>query len=708
MGATAAQAIGGQGEAEACETPLPWEEEYDDDMTTEEDDLLDWEVGQHLWGSDWEDDESFLDSQHSYSGREHGDDADSGWRAATCGATRVMATMSATQVHEKAARRVEMAGPRHEEESTAWEAGYLDMWADMKARAAQEMPAHVAVARMLARSATTLEEAAQAAEAAGTATPSQTGRGVPAAKEEKLIVGGASASTAATTADEERRAARKVAYLTLVADTEARRRARLTDMKQRLPSLAAQLQRLRQDVGCTERPAPTKVHLRATATVDDQLKKAEMLLRLMEANLEPEKGHLMEAEAYLRSARELLEVIETRMAPTEAPPRSPIKAVVGFLRAGEPVEGHHRQDDQQEARVSPAVSGGGDPRGDERAACRDQISTRRPPRGMVWSLRKRAWCPPGEFGGRRGRRRRRHERDAGNAAPRKADEMVPRDGLAVLRTSGEKRVTAERQERPPPKVPGRRSGGETAGTDTGGWPERVETGPPSDGGEITASACGECGRDRDMDKRKQRWRHSDGKAQQEDAARRPEIETSEPTGWKGQWLGETEAAREEPLHAAPKSGEQAGQPQPREASSWVPGEQVPQGGERGSWPGSCRRVQHQADLPRRVGTAVSRKRRLPSGSERWREAKRRPAQRLSCEARMHGFVCLQEVTAEAAQGEQSGCREDVTPTAAEKGESGDESDLLTEDRDRAGLRGSANRGSRGPRGWDPGGLLMGA
>jgi hypothetical protein len=153
---------------------------------------------------------------------------------------------------------------------------------------------------------------------------------------------------------------------------------------------------------------------------------------------------------------------------------------------------------------------------------------------------------------------------------------------------------------------------------------------------------------------------------------------------------------------------EAEQPRPWKASGGVPGERVPQEGERGGWPGSCRRAQHQANLPRRVGTAVSRKRRLPSGSERWREAKRRPAQRLSCEARMHGFVCLQEVAAEAAQGEQSGCRENVTPTAAEEGESGDESDLLTEDRDRAGLRGSANRGSRGPRGWDPGGLLMGA
>ncbi len=213
--ATAAQAIGGQDEAGACETPLPWEEEYDDETTTEEDDRLDWEVEQHLWGSDWEDDKDFLDSQRSYSGWEHGYDADGGWRAASrvaaCGATRVMATMSATQVHEKAAQRVEMAGPRHEEERAAWEAAYLDMWADMKARAAQEGPAHVAVARMLAGSATALEEAAQAAEAAGTATPSQTGRDVPAANEEKLIIGGVSAGTAATAADEERRAARKVA-----------------------------------------------------------------------------------------------------------------------------------------------------------------------------------------------------------------------------------------------------------------------------------------------------------------------------------------------------------------------------------------------------------------------------------------------------------------------------------------------------------------
>ncbi len=139
-----------------------------------------------------------------------------------------------------------------------------------------------------------------------------------------------------------------------------------------------------------------------------------------------------------------------------------------------------------------------------------------------------------------------------------------------------------------------------------------------------------------------------------------------------------------------KEAVEAERPRPREASSGAPREQAPQGGEREGWPGNCRRAQHQLDLSRRAGTAVSEKRRLPSGRERWREAKQRPAQRLSCEAGTQGFVCLQEVAAEAAQGEQSGCQEDATPTAAGKGESEGESDLLTEDRDRVGLRGSAN------------------
>ncbi len=153
---------------------------------------------------------------------------------------------------------------------------------------------------------------------------------------------------------------------------------------------------------------------------------------------------------------------------------------------------------------------------------------------------------------------------------------------------------------------------------------------------------------------------------------------------------------------------EAERPRPYGASSEAPREQVLQGGEREGWPGSCKRAQRQVDLSRRAGTVVSKKRRLPSGSERSSDAKRRPAQRLSCEARTYGFVCRREAAAEAAQNEQSRSQEDATPTAAGKGESGDESDLLTEDRDRAGLRGSADRGCYGSQGWDPGGLLMGA
>ncbi len=157
-----------------------------------------------------------------------------------------------------------------------------------------------------------------------------------------------------------------------------------------------------------------------------------------------------------------------------------------------------------------------------------------------------------------------------------------------------------------------------------------------------------------------------------------------------------------------KEAVEAERPRLHGASSEAPREQVLQGGEREGWPGSCKRAQRQVDLSWRAGTAVSKKRRQPSGSERSSEAKRRPAQFLSCKARAYGFVCQRDAAAEAAQGQQSQSHEGATPTAARKGESGDESDLLTEDRDRAGLRGSANRGSSGSQGWDPGGLLMGA
>ena len=67
---------------------------------------------------------------------------------------------------------------------------------------------------------------------------------MPAAKEEKLIVGGVSANAVATVTDEERRAALKAAHLARIADEKASRHAQLTDMKQRLPSLAARLRRL--------------------------------------------------------------------------------------------------------------------------------------------------------------------------------------------------------------------------------------------------------------------------------------------------------------------------------------------------------------------------------------------------------------------------------------------------------------------------------
>jgi hypothetical protein len=59
--------------------PLPWEEEYDDATTTKEDNRLDWEVGQLLWDSDWEDDEDYRDLQRSYSGWGHGYGANSSW-----------------------------------------------------------------------------------------------------------------------------------------------------------------------------------------------------------------------------------------------------------------------------------------------------------------------------------------------------------------------------------------------------------------------------------------------------------------------------------------------------------------------------------------------------------------------------------------------------------------------------------------------------
>ncbi len=119
---------------------------------------------------------------------------------------------------------------------------------------------------------------------------------------------------------------------------------------------------------------------------------------------------------------------------------------------------------------------------------------------------------------------------------------VPR-GVSVRQSaSGEKQVAAEGLGWPPLKAPGRWSGGEAAGTDSGRRPERIEARPSGDGGRVTALACGEHGRVHDVDEKWRCLRHSDGGAQQEDAAGHPEVGASEPTNWEGHWLGETEVA----------------------------------------------------------------------------------------------------------------------------------------------------------------------
>jgi hypothetical protein len=159
-------------------------------------------------------------------------------------------------------------------------------------------------------------------------------RGVPAAGEEMLPTSGMSAGATAVATDEERRAALKAAYQARLAGVRGRHHAQLAAMKQRLPPLELQLQEVWQDVGGARRPAPTKVHLRATAAVDERLEKAETLLRFTEDYLEPVEECLMKAEVYLRSAREHLEAAETQLTPAEAPPISTVKAVAGTPHSG--------------------------------------------------------------------------------------------------------------------------------------------------------------------------------------------------------------------------------------------------------------------------------------------------------------------------------------------------------------------------------------
>jgi hypothetical protein len=94
--------------------------------------------------------------------------------------------------------------------------------------------------------------------------------------------------------------------------------------------------------------------------------------------------------------------------------------------------------------------------------------------------------------------------------------------------------------------------------------------------------------------------HSDGGAQQEDAARQSEVGGSEPANLEGQRLGETEAAQKELLRPVQEPGKEADQLRPHEESCEAPGELMPQGGEYTGSPGvgggDCSGAQHQVDL----------------------------------------------------------------------------------------------------------------
>jgi hypothetical protein len=165
-------------------------------------------------------------------------------------------------------------------------------------------------------------------------------------QEEMLPTSGMSVGAAIGAIDEDRRAALKAAYQGRLADVRARHHAQLAAMKQRLLSLEVRLQELWHYVGgARRRPAPTKVHLRATAAVDKQVEKSKTLLRFVERHLVPTEGNLAEAEGYLRSAKAHLEAAEAQLAPAEAPSMSTVKAVAGAPHSGEAGgrRGHHRR-----------------------------------------------------------------------------------------------------------------------------------------------------------------------------------------------------------------------------------------------------------------------------------------------------------------------------------------------------------------------------
>jgi hypothetical protein len=330
------------------------------------------------------------------------------------------------------------------------------------------------------------EEVAQPAKVAETAKPFQTGPDVPAAKEKKLTAPRMLAGAAAATTDEEGRVAWKAAYLALLADTRARHHARLAAMKQLLPSLAAWVRKLWQDVGGARRPVPTEVHLRPTATVGKQLEKAEVLLGLMEGCLVPTEKHLMEAEVHLRSAKEPLKAAEAQVVPEEAPQMSTVKAVVGAPQAGESAEGHWRQSGRRGVQTGSAVDGKNGPQEVVQTACHNRVS----PQGQCLEPLEVSMVPA------RGTRRpaKTPPASAGARCKQCNGAGCQNDGSAgrtcEKRVVREKQMAAERHElRPPVKAPGRQSGGEVARTGFIRQPERIEVRLSSDGCRVAARVC---------------------------------------------------------------------------------------------------------------------------------------------------------------------------------------------------------------------------
>jgi hypothetical protein len=102
-----------------CETPLPWEEDYDGMLTVEEDSRLNGECEQLLGDSDVDDDPSDdrRSLQHFYRNLENGYGADNGKQAATpvarCGTAQEIPAISATQVQRKLHSRLKRRKQRH-------------------------------------------------------------------------------------------------------------------------------------------------------------------------------------------------------------------------------------------------------------------------------------------------------------------------------------------------------------------------------------------------------------------------------------------------------------------------------------------------------------------------------------------------------------------------------------------------------------------